>query len=288
MGTPTMANARPTSPQGHGAAGETPEEAGQGEDEDELDPFGGLEMHPAGKPDPAPGAEVLGADEEDGQQGGDADEVGGAGDVDEAVVIDERDEEHEGHAEMQKADLLMVKAVKLGHRGGRANFENADQRKQGDEAEKDPVEVAESGEAHGPSPHRGVRAVGEAATTGRAALAASGPGRGGLGWNRPGGFRDAKIASLFALFVDVGVDDLRGEAGGVEALIAVLPQHGDDDIGIAPGGYADEPGVGERVVAFAAAGESVMPDDLRGPGLPGRSRCLPGGRRRQCERRRAT
>ena len=65
------------------AAGEAPEVAGDGDDEDEFDPFGGLEVDAAGELDPALAAEDPGADGEDGKQGGDRDGVGGRGDVDE-------------------------------------------------------------------------------------------------------------------------------------------------------------------------------------------------------------
>ncbi|MCU1248095.1 MAG: methyltransferase type 12 [Edaphobacter sp.] len=51
-------------------------------------------------------------------------------------------------------------------------------------------------------------------------------GRGGRGWLRGGGLRgvgDAEVVVVFALLGDEGIDDLRGELGGVVAPVSMLP-----------------------------------------------------------------
>src|SRR4029077_8143428 len=83
----------------------------------------------------------------DGDEREDADAVGPVDGVDEAVVVDQRDEEHQDDADGEEADLLVVEAVELGVEGGGLDLEDGDERKQEDEAEKDPVEVAIGGEA---------------------------------------------------------------------------------------------------------------------------------------------
>ena len=93
--------------------GAAPEEAGHGDDEDELDPLGGLEVDAAAEVDPAARAEDFGADERTAMQRDDADAVGPVDDVDEAVVVDQRDEEHEDDADGEEADLLLVEAWNL-------------------------------------------------------------------------------------------------------------------------------------------------------------------------------
>ncbi len=131
-------------------AGESPEEAGDGDDQDQLDPLGGLEVMPPSKLDPAPAAEDFGAEERDGDERENADAVGPVNDVDEAVVVDQRDEEHQDDADGEEADLLVIEAVELGVEGGGLDLEDRDEREQEDEAEKNPVEVAIGGEAlHG-------------------------------------------------------------------------------------------------------------------------------------------
>ncbi len=89
----------------------------------------------------------LGAEECDGDEREDADAVGPMDGVDETVIVDQRDEEHQDDADREEADLLVVKAVELGVEGGGLDFEDRDERKQKDEAEKGPVEVAVGGEA---------------------------------------------------------------------------------------------------------------------------------------------
>ena len=72
------------------------------------------------------------------------------GDVDQAVIVDQRDEEHEDETDEEEADLLVVEAVKLGHRGGGPDLQHADEREDAEEGEEGPVEVAVGGEAlHG-------------------------------------------------------------------------------------------------------------------------------------------
>jgi hypothetical protein len=127
-------------------AGESPKVAGHGDDENELDPLGWLEMH-AMKADPALAAEDLGAEERDGDERENADAVGPVNDVDEAVVVDERDEEHQDKADCEEANLLVIKAVELGVQRSGLDLEDRDEGEQEDKAEEDPVEVAIGGEA---------------------------------------------------------------------------------------------------------------------------------------------
>ncbi len=44
----------------------------------------------------------------------------------------------------------------------------------------------------------------------------------------------ADVVGSLTLLVDEGLDDAGGELGGVGAPVAVLPEDGDDDIGINP------------------------------------------------------
>ena len=67
--------------------------------------------------------------------------------VDEAVVVDQGDEEHQDDADGEEADLLVIEAVKLGVERGGLDLKDRDEREQEDEAEKNPVEVAVGGEA---------------------------------------------------------------------------------------------------------------------------------------------
>ena len=102
---------------------------------------------PPRKLDPAAAAEDLGADGEDGDERENADAVGPVGDVDEAMVVDQRDEKHQDDADGEEVDLLVVEAVEFGMEGGGLDLEDGDEREQEDEAEEHPVEVAKGGEA---------------------------------------------------------------------------------------------------------------------------------------------
>ena len=74
-----------------------------------------------------------------------ADAVGPGGDVDQAVVVDQRDEEHQHDADGEEADLLVVEAVELG-RAAVADLISSTlmSESRSDEAEEDPVEIAEA------------------------------------------------------------------------------------------------------------------------------------------------
>jgi hypothetical protein len=65
----------------------------------------------------------------------DADAVGPVDGVDETVVVDQRDEEHQDEADGEEADLLVVEAVELGVEGGGLDLEDGDEGEQEDEAE---------------------------------------------------------------------------------------------------------------------------------------------------------
>jgi hypothetical protein len=99
------------------------------------------------KANPALAAEDLGAEESNGNEREDADSVGPVDSVDETVVVDQGDEEHQDDADGEEADLLVVEAVELGVEGGGLDLEDRDEREQEDEAEKNPVEVTVGGEA---------------------------------------------------------------------------------------------------------------------------------------------
>ena len=73
--------------------------------------------------------------------------IGPVRDVDQPVVVDQRDQEHQHQADREEADLLLVEAVKFGVQRRRLDLEDADQREQHDEAEENPVEVAVGREA---------------------------------------------------------------------------------------------------------------------------------------------
>src|SRR6266851_2757693 len=127
-------------------AREPPEVARYGNDEDQLDPLGGLEVA-AGDLDPAARPQDLRSDGQHGYQREDADAISVVNDVEEPVVVDQRNEEHQDDADDEEADLFLVEAVELGVERRRFDLEDADQREQQDEAEEDPVEVAVGGEA---------------------------------------------------------------------------------------------------------------------------------------------
>jgi hypothetical protein len=97
--------------------------------------------------DPALSAEDLGAEERDSDEREDTDAIGPVDGVDEAVIVDQRDEKHQDDADREELDLLVVEAVELGMEGGGLDLEDGDEREQEDEAEKHPVEVAIGREA---------------------------------------------------------------------------------------------------------------------------------------------
>ncbi len=127
-------------------AGKAPEVAGHADDEDQLDPLGWLEVR-AVEADPAFAAENFCAEERDGYQGQDAYAVGPVGDVEQAVVVDEGDDEHQHDADGEEADLFGVEAVEFCVEGGGLDLEDGDEGQEQHEAEEDPVEVAVGGEA---------------------------------------------------------------------------------------------------------------------------------------------
>jgi len=64
--------------------------------------------------------------DENRSEGDDTDAVGPVGDFEQAMVVDHGDGEHERHANKDEEDLLLLKAVELGHGRGGADFEHAD------------------------------------------------------------------------------------------------------------------------------------------------------------------
>jgi hypothetical protein len=131
-------------------AGEAPEVARNRDDQDQLYPLRRLEVSTVAEVDPAPCAENLGAHQLHCDQRSDTDANGPRNDVDQDVVVNQRDEEHQHQAECEELDLLMVEAVEFGVQRRGLDLENRDDRKQKDEAQKDPIEVAVGGEAgHG-------------------------------------------------------------------------------------------------------------------------------------------
>ena len=131
-----------------------PEEARGDENEHELHPLRRLEVNASAEVDPAPGAEHLLADvrDEDRNQRDDADAIGPGRDVEQAVVVDGRDDEHQHQADGDELDLLYLEAVKLGCGGRGADFDDADHGHNQYEAEQGPIEVAESRKYHGYCP----------------------------------------------------------------------------------------------------------------------------------------
>ena len=86
-------------------------------------------------------------------------------------------------------------------------------------------------------------------------------------WRRNLGYFHVVIQS--ALFVDVGLDDLRGDLGGELAPFPVLEEDRDSDVWIPARRDAHEPGVGHSVMTLVGAGKGVVADDLGGAGLAG-------------------
>ena len=244
-----------------------PEEARGDEDEHELHPLRRLEVDASAEVDPAPGAEHLLADvrDEDRNQRDDADAIGPGRDVEQAVVVDGRDDEHQHEADGDELDLLLPGSRETWSWRSRSGFRHADHGHNQYEAEQGPVEVAES---------RKVSWLLSARLNRRAwrflprdsPFAA--PEFAGFGSGRFGDLH--QVAGACALLGDVSVDDLSGQLGGVVAPVAMLPQDCDDDVRVAARRHAHEPCVRHGVVAFVRGRERVVAHDLRGAGLAGK------------------
>ena len=78
-----------------------------------------------------------------------------------------------------------------------------------------------------------------------------------------------KIVLQAALLFNVGGDDASAETRGVEAFIAMHPENGDDQLGIAARHHADEPDIGIGGVSLAGLVERLVAHDLRRAGLAG-------------------
>src|SRR5262249_24477395 len=126
-------------------AAEVPEISGDGDDKYEYDPFRGLEVYPSAEVNPATSAEDLLADKFYGDEREDAYPIGPGDDVDEPVVVDHRDQEHQQKADGEEAELLVIEAVKFGVQGRGLDLKHADDGEDTDEAQQDPVEVAIGG-----------------------------------------------------------------------------------------------------------------------------------------------
>jgi hypothetical protein len=73
-------------------------------------------------------------------------------DVEQAMVVNDRDDEHQHQADGDELDLLHLEAVELGGGGRGADFDDTNHRHDQHKDQQGPVEVAESGTQHGYCP----------------------------------------------------------------------------------------------------------------------------------------
>src|ERR1700722_5508360 len=98
-------------------------------------------MYSSRQLDPPPRPQNLRPDQPDGNQRDDADPVSPGHDIDQPVVVDQRDYKHQQQPNRQEADLFRFETMELGVQRGRLDLEDADQREQQDEAQENPVKV---------------------------------------------------------------------------------------------------------------------------------------------------
>src|SRR6185312_17141379 len=134
-------------PPGEFTAGQVGAVAGHEHDEDQLDPFRGLEVDAAGELDPSLAAHHAGSEGKDADQGEQAEAVDPVDGGQELVIVDDRHHEHGSQATGDPEDLHLLEAVEFGVERGAVDFKDADNGKDQHEAEERPVEVAEGEEA---------------------------------------------------------------------------------------------------------------------------------------------
>ena len=82
---------------------------------------------------------------QNGDQGGDTDEVQNRSLVEDQVIVETGESEHQGKADDQPADLLHVHAGEGAAVGGRINLDDAERANGGEDGEEPPIVVASSG-----------------------------------------------------------------------------------------------------------------------------------------------
>ncbi len=100
-------------------------------------------MNAAGQTNPAASAHHFRSDRQHRDQRHDADAVGPDGDVEQNVVVDQRQHEHADDAGSQPQKLLLIKMRELRVQRGAVDFQHADDGKREDKGQQRPVEVAE-------------------------------------------------------------------------------------------------------------------------------------------------
>ena len=285
MGRPTIANDLKDLLPGEGAAAEVGEVASDQQDDDQLHPFRGLKLH-GPQLDPAASAEGLVADagHQHGHQREQEESVKPGGKIDELVVVDFGEQEHGHQAAADVKELLFVEVAVgvLGVEGGGVDLHDGDGAEQEHHQQQAPVEIAKAHEAahqwRSLRQRTGTAENSEAKSAdcmGRAlaglawgdeevpgvqhislfgGLAARTRGRGGPDCAHFNGLvglaGPLEVAILLTHLVHVGDDQGLGDVGGVRAPVAVLLEHHDGKLGIAPGHHAHEPGVGGALAAL--------------------------------------
>src|ERR1700730_614186 len=89
------------------------------------------------------------------------------------------------------------------------------------------------------------------------------------------------LRRLPALFINIGLDDLRRQPGRQLAMFPTFEEHRDDDVGIAPGRESHEPAILIQSFVVLVQSPNREGHDLRRPRLPSdiNSRDVRRGRR---------
>jgi hypothetical protein len=114
-----------------------------GQNQDQLNPFGGLEMASAGHLDPAPRAQVFLAKDDYCQQRRDGNNVHPVNAVEQLLIVDKT---HQKHAENSAADPIKLPDMgsgEFGVLGGTANLQHTQPANKQDEGQQQPIKIAE-------------------------------------------------------------------------------------------------------------------------------------------------
>ena len=113
-----------------------------GQNQDELDPLGRLEMLPSGHFDPASCPQIFLPEDHHGHQRSDGSDVHPVHLIEQRLVVDQAHHEHGAEAANDPIDLLDMRAGELSVRGGALDLGDAKGADQQDEEQQIPVEVA--------------------------------------------------------------------------------------------------------------------------------------------------
>src|SRR5581483_981180 len=116
---------------------------GDGENQHQLHPLGGLQVNAAVNFDPTTGAEIFLAEGKYRQQRGDGSDVHPGHLLEQHLVVQPTDHKHYDQASQHPVHLLDVRARELGVVGGAVDLHDADDTDEQHHAEQDPVKVAE-------------------------------------------------------------------------------------------------------------------------------------------------